>query len=72
VKDSGEEEEKWPTLCGEPHFDKHMSFYRWKEFKHFFLAINKDESRKQSDPWYEFLAAVDEFNSIRCSKLVGS
>jgi hypothetical protein len=49
-----------------------MSFYRWKEFKHFALAINKDESKTESDPWYEFSAAVDEFNSIRCSKRVGS
>jgi hypothetical protein len=72
VKDSGEEDEKWPTLCGEPHFEKYMSFYRWKEFKRFFPAINKDESRKESDPWYELSAAVDEFNSIRRSKIVGS
>jgi hypothetical protein len=49
-----------------------MSFYRWKEFKRFFPAINKDESRKESDPWYELSAAVDEFNSIRRSKIVGS
>jgi hypothetical protein len=70
VKDSGEEDEKWPTLCGEPDFKKYMSFYRWKEFKRFFPAIYKDESRKESNPWYEFLATVDEFNSIRRSKLV--
>jgi hypothetical protein len=33
VKDSGEEDEKWPTLCEEPHFENYMSLYRWKEFK---------------------------------------
>ncbi len=64
VKDSGQEEEVWASLCAEPHFKKILSFYRWKEFCHFFPAIFADDTRKESDPWYEFSAAIDEFNEI--------
>jgi hypothetical protein len=72
TKDSADEDELWPTLCGEPHFEKYMSFYRWKEFKRFLPFIYKDESRKDTDPWWEFVLAVEEFNQIRSSKLIGS
>jgi hypothetical protein len=72
TKDSADEDELWPTLCGEPHFEKYMSFYRWKEFKHFLPFIYQDESRKDADPWWEFVLAVEEFNQIRSSKLIGS
>jgi hypothetical protein len=27
-------------------------------------AISVDNTRKESDPWYEFSAAIDEFNEI--------
>ena len=72
VKDSGHEEEVWASLCAEPHFEKIMSFYRWKEFRRFFPAIFVDETRKENDPWYEFSAAIDEFNEIRQSELTCS
>jgi hypothetical protein len=72
TKDSADEDELWPTLCGEPHFEKYMSFYRWKEFKRFLPFIFKDESRKETDPWWEFVLAVEEFNQIRSTKLNGS
>jgi hypothetical protein len=49
-----------------------MSFYRWKEFKRFLPFIFKDESRKETDPWWEFVLAVEEFNQIRSTKLNGS
>ncbi len=49
-----------------------MSFYRWKEFRRFFPAIFVHETRKDSDPWYEFSGIIDEFNDIRRSKLIGS
>jgi hypothetical protein len=31
VKDNGADEEVWASICIEPHFEKIMSFYRWKE-----------------------------------------
>ncbi len=48
VKDSRHEEEVWAFLCAEPHFEKIMSFNRWKEFCRFFPAIFVDETRKES------------------------
>ncbi len=72
VKDTGMDEEVWASLCVEPHFKKFMSFYRWKEFRRFFPAIFVDETRKDSDPWYEFSGIIDEFNDIRLSELIGS
>jgi hypothetical protein len=35
VKVNGQEEEIWASLCAEPHFEKFMSFYRWKNFDAF-------------------------------------
>ncbi len=32
----GEQFEVWASLYPEPHFEKYMSFYRWKEFRRFF------------------------------------
>jgi hypothetical protein len=49
-----------------------MSFYRWKEFRRFFPAIFVNETRKDSDPWYDFSGIIDEFNDIRRSELIGS
>ncbi len=54
VKDTGAEDEVWTLLCTEPHFEKFMSFYRWKEFHHFFPAIFVDETRKKSNPCMSF------------------
>ena len=72
VKDSGLEEDVWASLCAEPHFEQFMSFYRWKEFRRFFPANFVDITRKDSDPWFEFSAMIDEFNEIRRSELNGS
>jgi hypothetical protein len=66
------EDELWALLCAKPHFEKHMSFYRWKEFWSFFPAIFVDNERKESDPWYEFSGIIDEFNDIPKSELTCS
>jgi hypothetical protein len=68
----GDQFEVWASLCPEPHFEKYMSFYRCKEFRPFFPAVFADETRKATDPWYQFSAAIDEFNEIRRAVLSGS
>jgi len=73
VNDQAEgNEEKWVSLCPDPQFEKLMPFYRWKEFRRFFPCIFEDASRKDSDPWWQFSSAVDDFNSIRRDLLSSS
>jgi hypothetical protein len=49
-----------------------MPFGRWKEFRRFFPDIFADETRKETDVWYKFSAAIDEFNEIREKLICGS
>ena len=74
VKDQGGEmeQELWPSICPEPHFEAYMSFYRWKEFRHFFPSVFADKTKERDDPWYQFSGAIDEFNEIRKAEIVGS
>jgi hypothetical protein len=41
VKDGGQEEEVLASLCADPHLIKFMSFYRWKEFCHFYPSVRR-------------------------------
>ena len=72
VKDSvaGVEEDDWPSLAAEPHFESYMSFYRFKSFREFFPHIFGDETIKDADPWWQFSPAVEEFNEIRRDEIV--
>jgi hypothetical protein len=59
------------SLCVEPHFERIMSFGRWKEFRWFFPDIFVDNSIKDSNPWSQLSSAIDEFNKIRCNLIIG-
>ena len=39
-----------------------MSENRFKEFRKLIFRIWENDSVKENDPWWEFSAAVDEFN----------
>ncbi len=41
-------------------FEQYMSYSRFKDFR-----FRVDYSKKDSDPWYKFSMAIDEFNSLR-------
>jgi hypothetical protein len=43
-----------------------------KDFQKFFPEIFVDESRKESDPWFKFSTAINEFNDIRRTNLICS
>jgi hypothetical protein len=47
-----------------------MKHYRWKHFRKFITAIWEDESAKETEEWWRFQAAVDEFNEIRKTRVV--
>ena len=42
---------------------------RFKDFRRFLPAIYADESKKETDPWYQFSGAIDEFNVIRQARV---
>jgi len=62
----------WPSLCQDPHFEQFMPFSRWKDLRCFCPEIFADAAKKETDPWYQFSLAIDEFNSICQSELVCS
>jgi hypothetical protein len=72
VKDQFMEERDDDDFCPKPHFEKFMSFGCWKDFRRFFPEIFADETRKETDVWYQFSAAIDEFNEIRSNLTHGS
>jgi hypothetical protein len=49
-----------------------MPFSRWKDLRCFCPEIFADAAKKETDPWYQFSLAIDEFNSICQSELVCS
>jgi hypothetical protein len=72
TEDGEEENEAWKFLCAEPHFERFMSFGRWKEFRRFFPEVFADNDKKDVNPWFQFSSAIDEFNEIRCNLIIGS
>ncbi len=65
------EDEKWESLITHPNFDQHMRSYRFRDFHKFFPLVFVDESKKDSDPWYCFSSAVNEFNELRSKRVNG-
>jgi hypothetical protein len=49
-----------------------MAFSCFKDFRRFLRSIYANESQKETDDWWEFAGAVDEFNVIRQTKLTCS
>ena len=60
---------EWPSICPSPQFEQFMAFSRFKDFRRFLPSIFADESRKESDPWWAFSSAVEQFNLIRSTKV---
>jgi hypothetical protein len=67
--DYDEDLDVWRSISPSPQFEQYMAFSRFKDFRRFFPAIHADESKKETDPWYQFSGAIDEFNFIRQTKV---
>jgi hypothetical protein len=67
--DEGPGAEYWPSICPSPHFEQYMSFSHFKDFRRLLPCIWEDEGRKQTDPWYQFSAAIEEFNQLHAMKV---
>jgi hypothetical protein len=46
-----------------------MKSYRFKEFRQFVTAIWRDDIRKNTDPLWEFVTCIEEFNQ-RCQDIL--
>ncbi len=64
-----EDEDVWNSVSASPHFEHYMAFSRFKHFRRFLPAIFSDENKKDTDSWYQFSGAIDEFNLIRNKKI---
>jgi hypothetical protein len=71
-EEDDEDLDEWPSISPNPHFEKFMAFSRFKDFRRFLPSIYAEGSRKESDLWWEFSGAIDEFNVIRSTKLICS
>ena len=63
--DKTNEEDDWASIVECPNFDKHMRLYRFKEFKKFIPLIYESKELENTDPWWKFKSAIDDFNEIR-------
>jgi hypothetical protein len=67
-----DEEEVWHSISTSPHIEQYMAFSRFKDFWRIFPKIYSDESKKDTDPWYQFSGAIEEFNLICNTNVVCS
>jgi hypothetical protein len=67
-----DDEESWHSISASPHFEQYMPFGRYKDFQRFLPAIFVDETKAETDPWYQFSMAIDVFNEICRSRVVCS
>jgi hypothetical protein len=59
----------WGSIIPSPDFGRYMGENRFKEYRKLIATIWQDRNIKESDPWWEFSAAVKEFNE-QCSDLI--
>jgi hypothetical protein len=72
LADDDDYDDALPSLCHNPQFEQYMPFSMWKDLWRFFPEIFVHAAKKETDPWYQFSSAIDEFNSICHSELVCS
>jgi len=65
-------ESSWDTIIPKARFDKHMKLYRFKEFRHYLPKVYERPAEKDSDPWWQFSSAINEFNEIRNELITSS
>jgi len=64
--------EVWDSIAPLPHFDAIMPYSRFKDFRRFLPEIFADYSKEESDPWFWFSTAVEDFNEIWRTVFQGS
>lgn len=59
-------------ILSAPNMDQYMKEWRFKEIKKYIPMIYADNSRKNDDPWWQFVSGVDQFNSNRSYRVASS
>ena len=67
-----EDDVMWESVVPKVTFDNYMKAYRFKEFRKFLPCIWEDSTLENSDPWWQFVSAISEFNSRRRSVMITS
>jgi hypothetical protein len=57
-EDNEDDHEQWSSISPAPHFKQFMAFSRFKDFRRFLPSIYRDDSRKESDPWWDFSGVI--------------
>jgi hypothetical protein len=52
----------WQTIVKSPDFSVYISENRFKEYRKVIAKIWENDQVKDTDPWWEFSSAIDEFN----------
>jgi hypothetical protein len=55
----------WQTIVKSPDFSVYISENRFKEYRKVIAKIWENDQVKDTDPWWEFSSAIDEFNQQR-------
>jgi hypothetical protein len=61
----GADPKTWQTIMISPNFGQYLGESRFKEFQKLIPRLWENPTAKESDPWWEFSAAVKEFNKQR-------
>ena len=67
-----EDKEPFESILPSAHFEKYMKLYRFKQFRKYVNLIWEDENLKETDEWWRFQPAVDEFNDIRRIRILSA
>ena len=67
-----EDVKSWRSIIQSPNFGKFMGENRFKEYHKLIPSIWEDKDAKESDPWWNFSQAVEEFNQQRRNKITAS
>jgi len=67
-----EDVKSWRSIIQSPNFGKFMGENRFKEYRKLIPSIWEDKDAKESDPWWNFSQAVEEFNQQRRNKITAS
>ena len=65
VNESISDLKTWVMINESPDFGKYMGENRFKEYRKLISKIWDTKEKEDSDPWWGFYSAVDEFNTQR-------
>ena len=56
---------EWASIVQPPGYDEHIKLYRFKQFRMIIHKIYEQNDLADTDTWWRFKGAIDEFNAIR-------